>query len=178
MWVCVLKSGVHATLAGVALAMVIPIKTRTNDHSPLKVLEHNLHPWVMYCIMPVFAFANAGVSLQGVSLTTLTEPVSMGIITGLFFGKQLGVMLFVGPAVLVGMCRLPAGVSWIQVYGLALLCGIGFTMSLFIGMLAFDDPVLIGQARISVLIASFLSALCGYCVLRFVSTHKNCVSGE
>ena len=171
-WVCVLKSGVHATLAGVALAMVIPIKVKGKDYSPLKALEHSLHPWVAYFIMPIFAFTNAGVSLDGFSLATLTEPISMGIITGLFFGKQLGIMLFVGFAVLIGLCKLPSGVSWGQIYGLALLCGIGFTMSLFIGTLAFDDPALIGQVRISVLIASFLSALCGYVVLRFIKTNN------
>jgi NhaA family Na+:H+ antiporter len=166
MWVCVLKSGIHATLAGVVLALTIPIKSKDKEYSPLRVLEHNLHPWVAYFIMPLFAFTNAGVSLKGVSLASLTEPISMGIIMGLFLGKQLGVMVFVGLAVSVGICKLPKDVSWAQVYGLALLCGIGFTMSLFIGTLAFDDPELIGQVRISVLIASLLSAVCGYTILR------------
>lgn len=169
MWVCVLKSGIHATLAGVVLAMTIPIKAKdkTTSHSPLKALEHSLHPWVAYFIMPIFAFTNAGVPLKGFSLETLTEPISAGIIGGLFVGKQVGIMLFVGLAAMVGLCKLPQGVSWVQLYGLALLCGIGFTMSLFIGTLAFDDPALIAQVRISVLIASFMSAIAGYMVLRF-----------
>lgn len=172
MWICVLKSGVHATLAGVVLAFTIPIKGVPNQKSPLKHLEHALHPWVAYMIMPIFAFANAGVHLKGVSLETLTEGIPLGIMTGLFFGKQIGIMLFVALFSALGVCSIPKDVKWIQIYGLSLLCGIGFTMSLFIGTLAFDDPAVGAQVRISVLIASTLSAICGYLVLRIFSPLK------
>lgn len=171
MWVCVLKSGVHATLAGVVLAFTIPLNPgRKGRKSPLKSLEHSLHPWVAYAIMPIFAFANAGVPLSGISLDLLTEPIPLGIITGLFVGKQLGVFLFVALGCLLGLCALPKDVNFKQIYGLSLLCGIGFTMSLFIGTLAFDDPAIAAQIRLSVLLASLLSAVLGYMVLRCFST--------
>jgi NhaA family Na+:H+ antiporter len=166
MWVCVLKSGIHATIAGVLIAFFVPLYNKERDYSPLKELEHILHPWVAYMIMPVFAFANAGVSLSGVSLATITSDFSLGILGGLFIGKQVGVFLTVALLVTLGVSRLPDGVRWPQLYGLSLLCGIGFTMSLFIGTLAFEDPALNAQMRIAVLIASFLSAVCGYLVLR------------
>jgi NhaA family Na+:H+ antiporter len=165
MWVCVLKSGVHATIAGVLLAITIPIKEQENI-SPLKHLEHILHPWVAYFIMPIFAFANAGVSLSNVSLSSLTNSLSTGIIAGLFVGKQLGVFLFIGLGVMLNICKLPKDIKWRHIYGLSLLCGIGFTMSLFIGTLAFDSAEHLNQIRISVLIASTLSAVLGYIVLR------------
>ena len=171
MWVCVLKSGVHATLAGVLLAFTIPIKTIGKSKSPLKELEHMLHPWVAYFIMPIFAFANAGVSLSGISIAALSASLPMGIMAGLFIGKQLGVFLFIGAAVMLGLCRLPKDLKWSHIYGLSLLCGIGFTMSLFIGTLAFEDPAMQAQVRISVLIASTVSAVCGFIVLR-LSTKK------
>ena len=169
MWASVLKSGVHATLAGVALAAVIPMRDAANPkHSPLRELEHELHPSVAYAIVPIFAFANAGVSLEGVQLSTLLEPVPLGIAAGLFFGKQIGVFLFSWLAVQVGMARLPAGVTWAQLYGAALLCGIGFTMSLFIGSLAVEQagPQFGASVRLGILVGSLLSAVAGYALLR------------
>lgn len=165
-WVCVLKSGVHATLAGVLLAFTIPLHTNNNKTSPLEDLEHALHPWVAYFIMPIFAFANAGVSLKGLSIDSLTSPISMGIFMGLFIGKQLGVFAFVAIATKLKICTLPNDIRWSHLYGLAVLCGVGFTMSLFIGTLAFTDPDIGQQVRISVLIASLCSAVLGYIVLR------------
>ncbi|HYD30620.1 MAG TPA: Na+/H+ antiporter NhaA, partial [Azospirillaceae bacterium] len=170
LWAAVLKSGVHATLAGVVLAMAVPFRLPGRPgHSPLMEAEHALHPWVAYGILPAFAFANAGVSLQGVSLANLADPVPLGIATGLFVGKQAGVMLFGLGATRLGLVRLPAGVSLLQFYGVALLTGIGFTMSLFIGALAFDDPALAAEVRLGVLAGSVLSGLAGYGVLRLAA---------
>jgi NhaA family Na+:H+ antiporter len=166
-WVCVLKSGVHATLAGVAIAFAIPLKTGTpGAESPLRRCEHALHPWVSFAIMPIFAFANAGVSLGDVTLQTLLQPLTLGIAFGLFIGKQLGVMLtaFLGAA--LGLFQLPEKVRWPQMYGAAVLTGIGFTMSLFIGTLAFEGPESAAPLRIGVLAGSIASALLGYGVLR------------
>ncbi|WP_420547845.1 Na+/H+ antiporter NhaA [Curvivirga sp.] len=166
-WLAVLKSGVHATLAGVAIAMLIPLK-RTNhyDVPPLKIMEHSMSPWVMFFIMPVFAFANAGVSLKGIALADLFAAVPLGIAAGLFLGKQIGVFGTVFAFTKLGISSLPAGVSYRHIYGAALLAGIGFTMSLFIGALAFSDPVYEAQVRIGVLSGSILSAIVGYFVLR------------
>ncbi|MDB5865745.1 MAG: nhaA [Betaproteobacteria bacterium] len=162
LWVCVLKSGVHATLAGVALALAIPLDARdAHGESPLRSLEHSLHPWVSYAILPLFAFANAGVSLSGISLASLMEPLPLGIAAGLFVGKQGGVMGAAWIAVRVQAVTLPEGVTWQHFYGTALLTGIGFTMSLFIGTLAFDDPAFANSVRIGVLGCSLLSALAG-----------------
>ena len=166
-WVCVLKSGVHATLAGVALAFAIPL--RGEEASPLQRLERMLHPWVTYGILPVFAFANAGVSLADVALADLFQPLPLGIALGLFLGKQIGVMGATFAAVRLGWARLPGGASWSQFYGVALLTGIGFTMSLFIGTLAFPDPSYGAAVRIGVLGGSILSAVAGYTVLRLTS---------
>lgn len=166
LWACVLKSGVHATLAGVALAFAIPLKAEGADLSPLRRCEHALHPWVAFGIMPLFAFANAGVSLSGLGLDVLTQPVALGTLLGLFVGKQLGVMAMALLGVTSGWCRLPDGVGWAQMYGVALLTGIGFTMSLFIGTLAFQDPVYGAEVRIGVLAGSLLSAGFGFLVLR------------
>ncbi|MBI2255010.1 MAG: Na+/H+ antiporter NhaA [Proteobacteria bacterium] len=166
-WVCVLKSGVHATLAGVAIAFFIPFRgDGDTEHSPLRRAEHGLHPWVSFAIMPIFAFANAGVSLSGVSLETLLHPLTLGIALGLFIGKQAGVLLAVIAGVMLGLCQRPAGASWAQIYGVALLTGIGFTMSLFIGGLAFPDPALAAEIRLGVIGGSVLSAVLGYLVLR------------
>ena len=168
MWVGVLKSGVHATLAGVVLAMAIPLRPSPGvGESPLKRLEHALHPWVAFCVLPAFAFANAGVSLAGLSLGSFLEPLPLGILLGLFLGKQVGVMGFVWLGVRAGLCRLPAGVTWMQLYGVALLAGIGFTMSLFIGTLAFEDASHSAGIRLGVLGGSILSACLGYMVLRW-----------
>ena len=174
LWAAVLKSGVHATLAGVALAMFIPLRAPDASESqtpasPLRHLEHVLHPWVAFGILPVFAFANAGVSLVGLSLADMTHPVSLGIVVGLFLGKQIGVLALCWIAVRAGLAALPAGVGWLQLYGVALLCGIGFTMSLFIASLAFEQGSTgyLGLERLGILIGSLLSGLLGYIVLRF-----------
>ncbi len=142
LWVAVLKSGVHATLAGVAVAAFIPYRpvkgSAPGSHTLLEEMEHAIQPWVAYGVLPIFAFANAGVNLTGVNLAALLQPVPLGIAAGLFFGKQIGVFGFSFLVVKLGIARLPAGVNWAQIYGVALLCGIGFTMSLFIGSLAFE----------------------------------------
>ncbi|HKK04444.1 MAG TPA: Na+/H+ antiporter NhaA [Gammaproteobacteria bacterium] len=171
LWVSVLKSGVHATLAGVALAFCIPLRRGQPDGGPppLRQLEEDLHPLVAYGILPLFAFANAGVSLHGLTLDKLLEPIPLGIAAGLFIGKQIGVFLFTAVAVGLGLARLPSGARWRDLYGVAVLCGIGFTMSLFISSLAFEPG---GQAqaaadRLGILTGSLLSAVWGYLVLRW-----------
>jgi NhaA family Na+:H+ antiporter len=170
-WICVLKSGVHATLAGVAVAFFIPLRGASEtDESPLEHLEHTLHPWVAFAILPFFAFANAGVSLQGLTFGSLLAPVPLGIAAGLFIGKQIGVFGFSYGAVRLGLAKLPQGVSWLQVYGLSFLTGIGFTMSLFIGTLAFDDLEHATGVRLGVLLGSLLSGVGGYFLLRFTSS--------
>ncbi len=166
LWVAVLKSGVHATLAGVVVAFCLPITGKNGEeHGPLHAVEHALVPWVAFCIMPLFAFANAGVSLAGVNLAALLEPISAGVAGGLFLGKQIGMMVAVALAVVLGLGALPTGVRWVQMWGVALLAGIGFTMSLFIGNLALspDDQAAV---RIGVLSGSLLSGIVGYAVLR------------
>jgi len=170
-WICVLKSGVHATLAGVAVAFFIPLKPATEGAEPLlKHLEHTLHPWVAFSILPFFAFANAGVSLEGLTLASLVAPVPLGIAAGLFVGKQIGVFGFTYGAVRLGLAEKPEGASWLQIYGLSFLTGIGFTMSLFIGTLAFDDEMdLAAGVRVGVLLGSLLSAVGGYILLRMTS---------
>lgn len=167
LWVSVLKSGVHATLAGVLLAFFIPAKLDGQGESPLKRLEHDLHGLVAFFILPVFAFANSGVKLESVSMEALLSPVPLGVVLGLFIGKQTGVLMFAWLAVKSGLARLPDGVTWSHIYGAALLTGIGFTMSLFIGSLAFEQggPNLIDE-RLGILLGSFLSAICGYFWLR------------
>jgi NhaA family Na+:H+ antiporter len=165
-WICVLKSGVHATLAGVAIGFAIPLRTRGGEEPPLRRLEHALHPWVTFAIMPVFAFANAGVPLGGVGIETLLQPVTLGIAGGLFLGKQIGVLGVAALGTALGVLRLPQGASWLQMYGVALLTGIGFTMSLFIGTLAFAGPEAAAPLRLGVLAGSILSAVAGYAVLR------------
>ncbi len=166
LWVCVLKSGVHATLAGVAIGFAIPLRGADGDaDAPLRQVEHALHPWVIYGILPVFAFANAGVSLTGISAATLLHPVTLGTALGLVVGKQVGVFGFTWVAIRLGVGSLPAGASWLQLYGLALLTGIGFTMSLFIGTLAFETADYQDAVRIGVLGGSLVCALGGYFVL-------------
>lgn len=170
LWACVLKSGVHATLAGVVIALFIPLRAKNKlGGSPARSLEHGLHKWVAFAILPLFAFANAGVSLQGLSLDIITHPVTLGIAMGLFFGKQIGVMLMTLVGVLTKLCELPKGVNWKQYYGMALITGVGFTMSLFIGTLAFSDPELQTQVRLGVIIGSFCSGVLGYIILRLTS---------
>ncbi len=175
LWICVLESGVHATLAGVATAFAIPLRVE-NSHreSPLRGLEHSLHPWVAFGILPLFAFANAGVNLGGVNLATVLEPVPLGIAAGLFVGKQLGVIAFIGLAIAAGVARLPQNVRWAHMYGVALLCGVGFTMSLFIGSLAFDAlaPGPTVDDRLGIITGSLLSAVAGYLWLRWTLPAK------
>jgi NhaA family Na+:H+ antiporter len=168
MWLAVLKSGVHATLAGVLLAMFIPMRDPDKGRSPLHELEHDLHTTVAFGVLPIFAFANAGVPIGGISLDSFLHPVPLGIITGLFVGKQLGVFLFCWLGVRLGVARLPDDIRWIHVYGMALLCGVGFTMSLFIGSLAFEETGenLLFDERIGIICGSILSGVCGFFVLR------------
>jgi NhaA family Na+:H+ antiporter len=169
-WVAVLKSGVHATLAGVAVAFFIPLRPKDADGSaPASRLEHDLHPWVAFLIMPLFAFANAGVSLWGLDAGAFFGPVTLGIAAGLFIGKQLGVMAFATAAIALGIAHLPAGASRIQLYGVACLTGIGFTMSLFIGTLAFADAGQAASVRVGVLAGSIVSAVLGFAVLRWMA---------
>ena len=171
LWVCVLKSGVHATLAGVALAFFIPVKGDDPEHSPLATLEHALHGWVAFGILPLFAFANAGVSLQGMNLQSFLQPVPLGIAAGLLLGKTVGVLGLTAIAVFTRMARLPEGANWGQLLGVAVLCGIGFTMSLFVGSLAFTPDVspYAGQDRMGILTGSLLAAVLGYLICRLSS---------
>ena len=167
MWACVLKSGVHATLAGVALAFAIPLRNDGEGPSMLKRAENALKPWVHFGVAPIFAFANAGVSLVGFALNSVVAPIPLGIAAGLFLGKQIGIFASTWLAVKLGICELPQGASWRQIYGVAVLSGIGFTMSLFIGTLAFPDPSYAAAVRVGVLVGSITSAVLGYAVLRY-----------
>jgi NhaA family Na+:H+ antiporter len=174
LWAAVLKSGVHATLAGVVLAMFIPHRAgedrpaEESEESPLLHLEHRLHPWVAFGVLPVFALANAGVPLLDISLGDLTHPVPLGIIGGLFLGKLVGVLGMSGLAVGLKVADLPEGVRWLQLQGLSLLCGVGFTMSLFIASLAFEQggEAYFGMERLGILVGSLLSGVVGYAFLR------------
>ena len=166
LWVLVLKSGVHATLAGVITAFFIPMKDKWGK-SPLHALEDGLAPYVLYIIVPIFAFANAGVSLGGITLADLAQPLPLGIALGLILGKQIGVMGATIALVKLGFAKLPQGVNWAQIYGVSALAGIGFTMSLFIGGLSFADPDQMNAVRLGVLSGSILSAIIGFSVLRF-----------
>lgn len=173
-WVFVLKSGVHATLAGVAVAFAVPLKaTDAQGHAPLHQLEHSLHPWVAFGVLPIFAFANAGVSFAGVTLTALAEPLPLGIAAGLFIGKLVGVCGASAVLVRLGLAKLPERTSWPQLVGVAALCGVGFTMSLFIGSLAFEGPEYFTPLRLGVIVGSTLSGVAGYLLLRFASGHSS-----
>lgn len=168
-WVAVLKSGVHATLAGVIVAFTLPLRGREGEFkeggSPLEVLEHVLHPWVAFMILPLFAFANAGVPLAGMAFSDLLAPVPLGIAAGLVVGKPVGILGACWIAVRLGWANLPEGVNWLKLYGVAQLAGIGFTMSLFIGTLAFSDPELQAAVRIGVLGGTLVSIVLGMCAL-------------
>jgi NhaA family Na+:H+ antiporter len=164
LWFCVLRSGVHPTMAGAALAFLIPLRA-DEERSPLHRLEHALSPWVGFAIVPLFGIANAGVSLAGVSLAALAAPVPLGIAAGLFVGKQLGIFGSVWAAIRLRLAAKPEGASVVQIYGVAVLCGVGFTMSLFIGQLAFPAVEAQGQVKIGVLLGSLLSAVFGLLIL-------------
>lgn len=166
LWIAVLKSGVHATLAGVLIAFCVPMRDRKGQ-SPLRTLEHDLHGPVAFAILPIFAFANAGLSLGGMSVADLTHPVTLGVILGLFVGKPLGILMFVGLAVALRFVQLPGNVSWMQILGVAFACGIGFTMSLFIAGLAFEHGSgdYFSGDRLGILLGSILSAVAAYTLL-------------
>jgi len=170
MWFFTYKSGIHATIAGVLLASTIPHRIKDKDFSLLIKLEHAISPYVGFVIMPIFAFANAGVSLEGLSLSSLLQPVPLGILLGLFIGKQVGVMIFSYVAVKTGAAQMPNNASWLSLYGVSVLTGIGFTMSLFVGNLAFTENIqYIDGVKIGVLAGSLLSTLFGYFILLFAS---------
>jgi Na+:H+ antiporter, NhaA family len=176
LWYAMLLSGVHATIAGVLAAMAIPFERTPgapdSQTSPLHRLEHGLHPWVAFAIVPLFGFANAGVDMSGLTAEQLFAPLPLGIAAGLFLGKQLGIFGSVWLAVKLGIAGKLRGATWLQIYGVAMLCGIGFTMSLFIGGLAFPgEPLLIEEAKIGILMGSLAAALVGFAVLRFAPLH-------
>ena len=171
LWIFIQNAGIHATISGVLLAIFVPHK-KTKQGSLLTCAENKLHPWVAYLIMPLFALTNAGVYLGDVSLASLSNPVPLGIMTGLFFGKQIGVFFTTFLLIKMGYARLPSGSNWIQMYGIAMLAGIGFTMAMFINFLAFDTDIYINQAKIAILIASFMSAILGYILLNFKSSRN------
>ena len=167
-WACVLKSGVHATLAGVITALAIPLKAKDPSiSSPLHRAEHGLHIWVAFLILPLFAFANAGVSLAGITISDVLAPLPLGIALGLFLGKQIGVFSLSWIAVKLGLAKLPTGANWCQLYGIACLTGVGFTMSLFIGTLAFEGDETLNAVRLGVLMGSIASGVLGFTLLRF-----------
>lgn len=166
LWACVLKSGVHATLAGIVVAFFIPLRANKIGESPANTLEKSLHPWIAYAILPIFAFANAGVSLKGLSLELLMHPITLGIALGLFFGKQIGIMIMTAICVATRICKLPKNVRWSQYYAMSLITGVGFTMSLFIGTLAFDGVHQQTYVKLGVLVGSLLSGISGYALLK------------
>jgi NhaA family Na+:H+ antiporter len=170
MWLAVLKSGVHATLAGVALAAFIPMRdSRDSSKSPLRMLEHDLHSVVAYGVLPMFAFVNGGIDLAGVSIESMMHSVPLGIATGLFVGKQVGIFLLCFLAIKLGLARMPEGANWGSLYGVSVLCGVGFTMSLFVGSLAFENvlfsPEQVFDERLGIIVGSILSAVVGFFVL-------------
>ncbi|BBM64479.1 ) H() antiporter that extrudes sodium in exchange for external protons [Vibrio sp. B1REV9] len=169
LWFAVLKSGVHATLAGVVIGFSIPLKGKKGEHSPLKHMEHALHPYVAFGILPLFAFANAGISLQGVSMSGLTSMLPLGIALGLLVGKPLGIFTFSWVAVKMGIAKLPQGVNFMHIFAVSVLCGIGFTMSIFISSLAFANvsPEFDTYARLGILMGSTTAAILGYALLHF-----------
>jgi len=174
LWVAVLKSGVHATLAGVILGFFIPLQATDPDgeqHYPLDRLVHELHPIVAFGILPLFAFANAGINFEGMSIDSLFTGIPLAIMLGLFLGKQLGVFAFIWLAIRIGLSELPKDTSWGQIYGVAILCGVGFTMSLFIGSLAFEESGL-GYSRpdrLGIIVGSLIAGLVGFIVLRIAT---------
>ncbi len=175
LWYCVLNSGVHATIAGVLAAFTIPMQTK-DGYSMLENVEHSLVPWSAYLVVPIFGFANAGVSLSGLGLEALLDPLPLAVGAGLVIGKQVGIFTTVWASVKLGIVKMPPACSWAEVWGVSILCGIGFTMSLFIGELAFEGTsevarLLRDEAKIGILMGSLISAVLGYTVLRFTTTH-------
>lgn len=169
MWIATLKSGVHATLAGVVMAMFIPMRSKQDPSiSPVKIMEHDLHPIVAFFVLPVFAFANAGINLEGVGLSQLAHSVPLGIALGLFFGKQIGIFGLCALVIKLKWVELPKGISWLSLYGTSALCGIGFTMSLFIGSLAFEETGanLLFDERLGIILGSLISGVVGFLILR------------
>ena len=172
MWFFMLQSGVHATVAGILIALFIPLNTSSSSDSPLERLEHGLEPWVVFLILPIFGFANAGVSLSGLTADDLLSPIPVGVAAGLFFFNQAGVFGLSVLAISLGLAKKPANISWLQLYGVAVLCGIGFTMSLFIGNLAFaGSQLLIDEVKVGVLAGSVLSAFAGALILMLSRRH-------
>lgn len=178
LWIFVLKSGVHATLAGIIVAFAIPVNAVNEKRkrvSPAKSLQHHIHYWVAFYILPLFAFVNAGVDLSNLSIEKISNGASLGIIFGLFFGKQIGVFLFTFLAVKYKLAKMPKCSTWMQIYGVSVLTGIGFTMSLFIDTLAFNDSnAFFYTDKLGILIGSFLSGIVGYLILKFTKTQKRC----
>ncbi|MBI4032043.1 MAG: Na+/H+ antiporter NhaA [Proteobacteria bacterium] len=172
LWAAVLESGIHATIAGVFSAFFIPMKDKKSE-CPCMKLEHALHPWVAYGILPLFAFANAGLPLSNMSWENMMHPLTLGIAAGLFIGKQAGIFFMLWLAVTLRLCPRPQGAGWVQIYGVSALCGIGFTMSLFIGGLAFDSEHAQNLVRAGVIAGSLASALLGYAVLRFAPAARH-----
>lgn len=172
LWLFTLKSGIHATIAGVLLALVIPLHSNKYRASPLKKLEHVLHPWISFLVLPVFAFANGALSFHLLSLSALTDPLALGVLCGLFFGKQLGVFLTSYLAVKMKWAELPSKSNWGMLYGISIITGIGFTMSLFIGALAFKDPQLIDLAKTGTIVGSLMAAVVGYILISVYSKTK------
>lgn len=171
MWIAVLKSGVHATLAGVVLAAFIPMRDKDDPNaSPLHELEHDLHSVVAFGVLPLFAFVNAGINLGGVSFADLLHPVPLGIAAGLFIGKQLGIFVICALSIRFGLARMPEGANWGSLYGVSVLCGVGFTMSLFVSSLAFQnvalDTRMVFDERLGIILGSLLSGVVGYVALR------------
>ena len=169
MWVATLKSGVHATLAGVLLAMFIPMRSNSDsEYSPLKSMEHDLHSVVAFFVLPVFAFANAGLNLSGVTIDQVFHGVPIGIALGLFLGKQIGIFVFCWLVIKLKVADLPRQMNWLSLYGTSVLCGIGFTMSLFIGSLAFEETGvnLLFDERLGIIFGSLAAGIFGYFVLR------------
>lgn len=170
LWVAMLKSGVHATIAGVLTALTIPLACpKYIGKKPLEKLEHALHPWVAFGIIPIFAFANAGISFAGMSVHHILEPVTLGIISGLTLGKMIGIFTMMFITIKIGICKKPEGANWIHLWGVSCLCGIGFTMSLFIGELAFEDSLRQAEIRLGVLLGSVISACLAFSVLSFAT---------
>lgn len=176
-WFCVLLSGVHATLAGVVVGFLIPLRAPAGQPSPAKALEHRLSGWVAFLIIPLFAFANAGIALQGVDATQMLSPLTVGIAAGLLIGKPLGIMLFSGAVTALGLAALPAGVNFRQLSAVSVLCGIGFTMSIFITLLSFGgeaDAATVLYAKLAILVTSLAAGVLGFIALRMALPAVSC----